>query len=52
MAEIATAQPHLAFCALTQGLASRWTYLSRATENIGELLKPLEEEIQIPSYRR
>ena len=52
LAEIATAQPHLAFCALTQGLASRWTYLSRTTENIGELLKPLEEEIQntiIPS---
>ena len=44
LAEIATAQPRLAFCALTQGLASRWIYLSRTTENIGELLKPLEEE--------
>ena len=28
LAEIAAVQPHLAFCALTQGLVSRWTYLS------------------------
>ena len=43
LAEIAAVQPHLAFCALTQGLVNKWTYLSRTTDNISESLKPLED---------
>lgn len=46
LAEIARVQPHLAFCALTQGLVSRWTYLSRTVKDIDALLQPLEEILQ------
>ncbi len=43
LANFGLAQPHLAFCALTQGLLGKWTYLSRTTEVIGTLLQPLED---------
>ena len=46
LAEIAAVQPHLAFCALTQGLVSRWTYLSRTVSNIEDGMTPLEEALQ------
>ena len=46
LAEIAAVQPHLAFCALTQGLVSRWTYLSRTVSNIEDWMTPLEEALQ------
>ena len=46
LAEIARVQPHLAFCALTQGLVSRWTYLSQTVKDIDALLQPLEEILQ------
>ena len=46
LAEIAAVQPHLAFCALTQGLVSRWTYLSRTVSDIDDWLTPLEEVLQ------
>ena len=46
LAEIARVQPHLAFCALTQGLVSRWTYLSLTVKDIDTLLQPLEDILQ------
>ena len=46
LAEIARVQPHLAFCALTQRLVSRWTYLSRTVKDINTLLQPLEDILQ------
>lgn len=52
LSDFALSQPHLAFCALTQGLASRWTYHSRTTGAIHHLLAPLEKFLQerfIPS---
>ena len=41
-AEIA---PHAAFSALTHGLMSKWTYLSRTVPGIGPMLRPLDETI-------
>ena len=46
LAEIAAVQPHLTFCALTQGLVSRWMYLSRTVNNVADRLAPLEEVLQ------
>ena len=46
LAEISHVQPHLAFCALTQGLVSCWTYLSRTVKDIHALLQPSEEILQ------
>ena len=46
LAEIAHVQPHLAFCALTQVLVSRWTYLSWTVNDIDTLLQPLEDILQ------
>ena len=39
LADIAAVQSHLAFCALTQGLVSRWTYLCRTADNTSESLR-------------
>lgn len=46
LCKIANAQPHLAFCALTQGLLSKWTYLTRTVNDVDMLLQPLEEIIR------
>ena len=35
LAKIAVTQPHAAFSALTHGLMSKWTYLSRTIPDIG-----------------
>ena len=43
---IAKTQPHAAFSALTKGLMSKWTYLSRTTPDIGPLLKPLDDSLR------
>ena len=42
LAEIATSQPHAVYAALTHGLQSKWTYLTRTVPNISDLLEPLE----------
>ena len=42
----AKTQPHASYSALTHGLMSKWTYLSRVTPTIGHLLQPLDESIQ------
>ena len=46
LADIAASQPQAAYCALNQGLKHRWSYLSRTTENISELLQPIEETLR------
>ena len=46
LADIAAVQPHLAFCALTQGLVSRWTYLCGTADNTSEFLRLLEDVVQ------
>ena len=43
LTDIARTQPHAAFAALTHGLMSKWTYLSRTTPNIASKMKPLDE---------
>ena len=43
LAEMAKAQPHLAYCALTQGMVGKWVYLSRCVPGISDLLQPLED---------
>ena len=45
LSEFADSQPHAAYSALTHGLTSKWTYLSRTTPNISGLLQPLEDKI-------
>ena len=42
---IAKSQPHAAFSALTHGLSSKWTYISRTIPNISDLLLPLDNAI-------
>ena len=44
--KIAVTQPHAAFSALTHGLMSKWTYLSRTIPDIGPLLKPLDDTLR------
>ena len=46
LANVAQTQPHAAYCAYTNGLSSRWSFLSRAIPDISDLLQPLEEAIQ------
>ena len=46
LAEIADSQPHAAYRAITHGLSSKWSYLSRTTPNINHLLKPIEYSIR------
>jgi hypothetical protein len=43
---IAKTQPHAAYSALTHGLSSKWTYLSRTVPNISNLLKPLDDTLR------
>ena len=45
----AKTQPHASYAALTHGLMSKWTYLSRVMPTIGQLLQPLDESILIPA---
>ena len=47
LSEIVKSQPHAAFSALTHGLLSKWTYLSRVTPNIGHLLTPLDTVLRM-----
>ena len=42
LSEIASIQPHAAFAALTHGLSSKWSYVTRTTPSIGHLLQPLD----------
>ena len=44
--EIAKSQPNAAFSALTHGLQSKWTYLSRVIPNIGDELSPLDDVLR------
>ena len=46
LAKIAVTQPHATFSALTHGLMSKWTYLSRTIPDIGPLLKPLDDALR------
>ena len=46
LGEIAKSQPHAAFSALTHGLLSKWTYLSRVIPNIGDELSPLGDVLR------
>ena len=42
LSEIAQTQLHATYAALTHGLCSKWSFLSRVVEGIDELIKPLE----------
>ena len=46
LATYGVTQPHAAYSAFTHGLASKWSYLSRTTPDISELLQPLEGSIR------
>ena len=46
LAAIARSQPHAAYAAMTHGLSSKWTYLSRTIPNISDLFQPLENVIR------
>ena len=46
LANIGMTQPHAAYSAFTHGLVSKWSYLSRTTPNIAQLLQPLELSIR------
>ena len=46
LSEIALSQPHAAFSALTHGLLSKWTYLSRVIPNISHVLIPLDSVLR------
>ena len=46
LAKIANSQPHAAYAALTHGLTSKWSYLSRTIPDIGDLFLPLEHTIR------
>ena len=39
-------QPHAAYCALAQGLSSKWNFLSRTLPEIHFLLQPLEDAVK------
>ena len=43
---IAKSQPHAAYSALTHGMASKWTYLTRTIFNTSHLIKPLGDAIR------
>ena len=46
LSDIAKSQPQAAFSALTHGLQSKWTYLSRVLPNISQLLQPLDDALR------
>ena len=43
---MAKSQPQAAFSALTHGLQNKWTYLSRVTPDISQLLLPLDDALR------
>ena len=52
LSTIASTQPHAAYSALTHGLSSKWTYLSRTTPDIGHHLQRLEDIIRSDLIRK
>ncbi len=42
---IASSQPHAAYSALTHGLASEWTYLSKTIPDLSAILLPIEQKL-------
>ena len=46
LGEIAKSQPHAAYSALTHGLLSKWTYLSRVIPNIADKFSPLDDVLR------
>ena len=42
LSTIAQSQPHFAYCALTQSIKSKWTYILRTMSKIEDLLQPVE----------
>ena len=46
LSDIAKSQPHATFSALTHGLLSKWTYLSRVVPDISHLLVPLDDVLR------
>ena len=45
LAKIAHSQPQSAYCALTNGLMSRWNYLMHVVPYLGDKLQPIEEAL-------
>ncbi len=43
LSSIALSHPQEAYCAFTHGLKGKWSYLTRTTPGIGDLLQPLEK---------
>ena len=52
LSDIAKSQPQAAFSALTHGLLSKWTYLSRVIPNISHPLDDVLRTILIPVITR
>ena len=46
LAAIVSSHPHAAYTAMTHGLSSKWSYLSRMIPNISDLFQPLENAIR------
>lgn len=46
LATIAAPHPHAAYAAYTHGLASKWTYLSRALSGMADFLQPVEDIVR------
>ena len=46
LSDIAKSQPHAAYSALTRGLSSKWTHLSRVQPSISDLLIPLDNTLR------
>ena len=46
LSTFAHTQPQSAYAAVTHGLMSKWTYLTRTIPNIGNLLSPLGDVIR------
>ena len=43
LASVARTHPQVAYAAVTHGMASKWTYLTRTVEATQQLLQPLED---------
>ena len=46
LTEFTKSQPHAAYSALTRGLTSNWSYVTRTTPSISHLLQPMEDVIR------
>ena len=46
LSKVAQSEPHLSYIVYTLMLKNRWMYFQRTLENVGDLMKPLEEEIR------